>query len=100
VDCWAKGGGKEGQGPPGLLSSRTGAKESTSAAAHADVEAWATIEAVRPQPDVMAIINKQTNSPPYAEIYDSGATQHMSPYREQFINYHPIDPHPILAANN
>jgi hypothetical protein len=24
----------------------------------------------------------------------------MSPYREQFINYHPIDPHPILAANN
>jgi gag-polypeptide of LTR copia-type/Pol polyprotein, beta-barrel domain len=100
ADCWAKGEGKEGQGPHGSPSSRMGAEESTSAATHADVEAWATIEAVRPQPDVTAIMNEQTNSPTYAEIYDSGATRHMSPYREQFINYHPIDPHPILAANN
>jgi hypothetical protein len=68
-----KGGGKEGQGPHGSLSSRMGAKESTSAAAHADVEAWAMIKAIGPQLDVTAIMNEWTNSPTYAEIYDSGA---------------------------
>ena len=34
------------------------------------------------------------------EIYDSGATCHMSPYIEAFANFEFITPKPISAANN
>lgn len=34
------------------------------------------------------------------ELYDSGATRHMSPYRHRFVNFTPITPRPIGAADN
>ncbi|THH02199.1 hypothetical protein EW026_g594 [Hermanssonia centrifuga] len=34
------------------------------------------------------------------ELYDSGVTQHMSPYRHHFIDFEAIPPKPISAANN
>ena len=43
--------------------------------------------------------NDQSKSLAYAELYDSGATRHMSPYKELFINYRSIDPRPITAAD-
>jgi Pol polyprotein, beta-barrel domain/GAG-pre-integrase domain len=97
VDCWAKGGGKEGQGPRGSSGSNTGAKESTSAATeHANIKAWAIIKAAEPD---AATPNNQLKSLTYAELYDSGVTRHMSPYKELFINYRSIDPRPITAAD-
>src|SRR6267154_2494325 len=33
------------------------------------------------------------------ELYNSGASQHMSPYHDHFINFKPISPHPIQAAD-
>ena len=34
------------------------------------------------------------------ELYDSGASRHMSPYREHFVTYCKIPACPITAANN
>ena len=33
------------------------------------------------------------------ELYDSGASQHMSPYHHRFLNFKSISPHPIQAAD-
>jgi hypothetical protein len=33
------------------------------------------------------------------ELYDSGTTRHISPYRDQFMAYHEIPPKPLNAAN-
>ncbi|KAI0349161.1 hypothetical protein OH77DRAFT_1415495, partial [Trametes cingulata] len=33
-------------------------------------------------------------------LFDSGATRHMSSYRHNFINYVPIPPRSIHAADN
>jgi hypothetical protein len=34
-----------------------------------------------------------------AELYDSGASRHISPFRHRFITYQPITPRPISAAD-
>ncbi|KAJ3740884.1 hypothetical protein DFH05DRAFT_1382453, partial [Lentinula detonsa] len=34
------------------------------------------------------------------EFYNSGATRHMSPYQEKFINFQTIAPRSIGAADN
>jgi hypothetical protein len=36
----------------------------------------------------------------YVEVYDSGASCHMSPYKEAFTNLRPITPESILTGNN
>ena len=36
---------------------------------------------------------------PRVQLYDSGATYHMSPDRERFVNYTPIAPRAISGAN-
>ena len=33
------------------------------------------------------------------ELYDSGALRHMSPFHQRFLNYKPIEPRAISAAN-
>ncbi|KAH7917350.1 hypothetical protein BV22DRAFT_991660, partial [Leucogyrophana mollusca] len=33
------------------------------------------------------------------ELFDSGASRHMSSYRDRFIDYTPIPPKPIIAAD-
>ena len=33
-------------------------------------------------------------------LFDSGASRHMSSYYSQFLNYKPIIPKPITAADN
>src|SRR6266404_3264155 len=35
-----------------------------------------------------------------SDLYDSGVSRHISPFREQFLMYRPIPNHPIIAANN
>jgi hypothetical protein len=34
-----------------------------------------------------------------AELYDSGASRHISPFRHRFVTYQPITPRPISAAD-
>ena len=50
--------------------------------------------------DVEAVAFTHTvNGGGIVELYDSGATRHMTPYRHLLSNYTPIAPKPINAAN-
>jgi hypothetical protein len=33
------------------------------------------------------------------ELYDSGASRHMSPFQDHFVSYHAISPRMIVAAD-
>ena len=109
-DCWAKGGGKEGQGPKKKSggSKDSGAKAEAAAGTeqskdkNADIEAWAAItedEEAEELPQVPVLAAGEVASVE-AELYDSGASRHMSPYRERFVTYRDIPARPITAANN
>jgi hypothetical protein len=103
ADCWAKGGGKEGQGP--RRSDGAAARTSSSMSAQeADIEAWAAIEEL-PDEDIdqdelhqVMAADSIRASKPEAELYDSGASRHMSPYRHRFKTYRTITPWAIVAA--
>jgi hypothetical protein len=147
-DCWAKGGGKEGQNPH-----RKGAgKANTAKAEEASDAAWmAAIHGPDDEEfdlfeedgvDQGAIDDPYADMPPLEdvsdsdeekeddateeeavektsltsdrliaaaitiepeyelEIYDSGATQHMTPSRHRLTNYTAIRPRGIMAADN
>ena len=111
-DCWAKGGGKEGQGP----KKRT--QEGAAVASEQqqpDIEAWAAVEesavegslqvfeawavdeeAAEEEESQQVFASKSRTE---SELYDSGVSCHMSPFRQQFISYRPITPRPIMAAD-
>ena len=100
ADCWAKGGGKEGQGPK-----RKGRKGKDSAASaeqsqsqlQPDIEVWAAIEEVSEEDTSQQSFGSELRTE--GKLYDSSASCHMSPFRSQFISFHLIPPHPILAAD-
>jgi hypothetical protein len=122
ADCWAPGGGKEGQRP-----ARRGKAKATDTAASAtdtvDIEAWAAIidwsdddwpeeaqpkdedtawleEVEEDQPEVVvAAGDTRTIEGVESELYDSGASRHMSPYRHKFVTYRDIEPRAIAAAD-
>jgi hypothetical protein len=95
ADYWAKGGGKEGQGPK-----RKGQDGAMSAdqqtQSQPDMEAWAAIEEVSEEEGQQSFASKLCTE---SELYDSGASCHMSPFRQQFVSYRPIPPRPIMAAD-
>jgi hypothetical protein len=92
-DCWAKGGGKEGQGPrKKRQDGAAGADEQV----QPDIEAWAAIEEISDPADQSSFACKPRAE---SELYDSGASCHMSPFRHQFISYRQIAPRPIMAAD-
>jgi len=112
ADCWARGGGKEGQGPRrrGGGGKDGGAKGNAAAGAKQaeeksrDIEAWAAMIGVEeeeadevPQVPVMAADEAAGAE---MELYDSGASCHMSPFHKRFVTYHKIPARPITAANN
>ncbi len=41
-----------------------------------------------------------TSPKPKVELYNSGASRHMSPFSHRFINLRSIAPRPITATNN
>ena len=103
-DCWAPGGGQEGQGP----QRGQGRGKERAAAAHdsADIEAWAAMTEIEwegegddQQAAAAAASSARTSQGVESELYDSGASRHMSPFRHRFITYHPIDSLPITAAD-
>src|SRR6267142_598588 len=111
-ECWAKGGGKEGQGPQrGKV-----AKEDAAPAEEEqeETEAWAAMEEVPAPTEASgtgvadAADAAAGQSParaehgqpkPTTELYDSGASSHMSPFSERFTKYRAIPPRPITAAD-
>ena len=112
ANCWAKGGGKEGQGPKSKKKcgglKEGGAKSDAATGAEQaggqepDIKAWATIEETEKgeeTPQVPTMAADETGGTE-AELYDSGASRHMCPIRERFVTYHEIPARPITAANN
>ena len=120
ADCWAKGGGKEGQGP----RQRGGASDSAASASAAkdkdaieawvvidgsdSEESWAAIEEVSDPEDFLLTATaaagwtlvqagRVRGSAP--KLYDSGVLRHMSPLRDRFIAYQEILPRPITAVD-
>ena len=105
ADCWAKGGGKEGQRP----KCKDCTNMSMAAAAEPELGAWAAIQNVEDHTN-----NNQRNyaatvagrSPAQVEqlcgateLYDSGTSCHMSPFRECFITYQSILPCAITTTD-
>ena len=117
AECWSKGGGKEGQGPRRKCSgSKEGGKKADTAAAaesskgkkekdkgkdsDEDIEAWAVVEEEEEEsPQIPAMAADEAGGGEM-ELFDSGASHHMSLFREQFVTYRDIPACPITAANN
>jgi hypothetical protein len=103
AECWAKGGGNEGGGPK-RKPKKDGDKSNVAATSDQspDIEAWSAVD--DPEDDDatprVPIIAAQGATEAQSELYDSGASRHMSPFRKQFVTYRPIDARPITAANN
>src|SRR6266581_603348 len=103
ADCWAKGGGKEGQGP----KRKDKAQDSAAAAEENELGAWAAVEEVsaeEDQGDFVGAAGSPLARPGRAhnaatKLYDSGASRHMSPFRDRFQTYQAIEPRAISAAN-
>ena len=102
AECWAAGGGNEGGGPKkkdkkgGEDKDKKSGKKAEVATAedsHQDIEAWAAIESDEGLPAMAA---QESDS---REIFDSGASRHMSPFRTSFVTYRSIKARPITAAN-
>ena len=96
-DCWAKGGGKEGQGPKQKGKDKDSAASAEQSQLQPDIEAWAAIEEVSEEDQSQQSFASELRTE--SELYDSGASCHMSPFRSQFISFRPIPPHPILTAD-
>jgi hypothetical protein len=62
-----------------------------------DIEAWAAIEEVSDH--LVAAASTPRTATIDAELYDSGASTHMSPFREKFTTYREIVPCVIIAAD-
>src|SRR6267142_1251595 len=107
--CWAKGSGKEGQGPrrgKGMKDDATPAEEKSE-----ETEAWAAIEDIKElestaHPEDIVATAGCTQSQPsqgcmraLGKLYNSGALCHMSPFSERFTNYHSIPPHTITTTD-
>ena len=101
AECWAKGGGKEGQGPKRKGRAQEGAAAAETAADESQLEAWAAIEDACEGGDehVAAAGSTRANDGVQTELYDSGASRHMSPFRDRFVTYRSIPPRAITAAD-
>jgi hypothetical protein len=104
AECWAKGGGKEGQGPRKKGRAQEGAAAAEAAADESTVEVWAAIEDAcdgeEGQEHVAAAAGSAcANNGVQTELYDSGASCHMTPFHDQFVSYWSIPPRTITAAD-
>jgi hypothetical protein len=115
-DCWEEGRGKHGQAPKGWKSrvkknknSKDSKDSKSTKYAHAAADddeldgVWLA-DGFDDEPEATstfpyAVLAHADMPSTVTELYDSGASRHLSPYREQFINYVPIPPKPIMAAD-
>ena len=114
-ECWAKGGGNEGGGPrrprDGYGDKTNDGKDAANAAKEdkspSEDESWAVIDEIDDAPSQGEPYDTQSALTVYSaptasetELYDSGASRHMSPFQHRFTNLRSIPPRPITAANN
>jgi len=96
-NCWAKGGGKEGQGPR-QKKSKKGEKKDESAAV-ADVKDE-ELFAFTCTSDYVAVAEAlQVPKSRLGACIDSGASRHYCPDRSKFENYQPIEGRDITTAD-
>ena len=98
--CWAKGRGDEEGGPKKPL----GAKDSAAQASDKkeDIKAWAAMVLPGAPTEVAAAAGKaraQAGPSTTTKLFDSGASRHMSPFRNHFMNYKEIEPRLIQVAD-
>jgi len=106
--CWAKGGGDEGNWPKNPKQDGDEKDKSKRDSANAADESWAAImdaDDARDEGKSCNTLSALTDSAPLTsrpevELYDSGASRHMSPFSHRFTNLHSIPPRPITAANS
>ena len=105
--CWVKGGGDEGNRPKWGKATK---EEAALAEDKEEPEAWAAVEDMH-EPTWMPWLNiaaTTVGSPPArigppsgttTELYDSGASWHMSPFRNRSLSYYKITLQAIIAAD-
>ena len=102
-ECWAKGGGNEGGGPK-HKPKKDGDKSNVASTSNQspDIEAWSAVDDLEEDDATphVPIIAAQGATEAQSELYDLGASHHMSPFRKQFVTYRPIDACLITAVNN
>ena len=77
-DCWAKGGGKEGQGPKGRKGPNRGNRSNQAQEANTDLN----------EASYMAFNTREINK--FDWIFDTGSTSHICTQRDAFIDYYPL----------
>jgi hypothetical protein len=108
--CWAKGGGKEGQAPEWWNKTSKGKKASANVAenktAEKDEPDFAMLATIFPDDETALTCTSDFHSEAHAAsnhhgiIIDSGASRHFSPDRSKFLNYQEfINQEPIRAAD-
>jgi transposase InsO family protein len=84
-NCWAEGGGKEGQRPKNR-------KPTTAALANVEDYAFSILS----EKTIIAMTSSMDQEP---VIFDSGASQHICPSREQFTKFSTNLPRKIVTAD-
>ena len=101
--CWAKGGGDE-EGGPKHRKPKDDDKSNvaTSSKKMPDIEAWPVIEEMEIDGVVPSVPNvaAQGSADMQSELFDLGASRHMSPFHKSFVTFQSIEARPITAANN
>ena len=137
ADCWAKGGGKEGEGPKSKKKGKESAKtamddkdgvwmayledeenlESNASSVERRFDPFTFALGHSLDYDPLALnhcvdvasracdasdstATATESSTPEIQLYDSGASRHMSSYRDNFTNYQVIEPRSIRAADD
>jgi hypothetical protein len=89
-NCWVEGGGKEGQG---LKPREKGNSPPTQAkVAIGNDHAFSTVLSLK-------ATDAEFTDGQQVKVYDSSASQHISPYHEQFVNFRDCPRQIISAAN-
>lgn len=117
--CWQEGGGRAGKAPKWFKGKKKGSEKAATVAAAASTTAQSSTDT---EPDGVWLaqaddldLDKEAFTRTYDHallagagldnheemiLFDSGASRHMSSYRSQFLDYKPIVPKPITAADN
>ena len=109
-NCWEEGGGKHGQAPKHWKLQGKKLKADTKKTMQANMAATtATSEpdgvwlaeaiAVEEIEATMTLPFAMLARSSIAELYDSSASQHFSPFCDQFVRFETIPPRPISAAD-
>ena len=107
--CWEEGGAKHGQAPKGWKPRGKKSKSDSKKTPQANVATTMTMEpngvwlaeaaAVKETTATITLPYAMLAHSSTAELYDSGASQHFSPFRDRFVKFESIPLRPISAAD-